>query len=277
MISCLNTSTIRPAPLMDKIDAAAAAGFQAVELWNEDVTVYVEGGGSLQDVKDRLTQRGLTVPSMIAIMGFVGNETPSRDERLREARRRMQQAKDLGSPFIVASPPMGRADLAQCGRDYAELLQIGREVGIRPAMEFLGFVEHVNSIATAREIMERSGDPSATIVIDWFHMVRGDGRETIMEDLRALQGEQIAIVHLDDVPYRKPFSEMTDGDRVYPGDGDIPIDDLFAVLAETGYDGPVSLELFNPELWAQDPYQVAKTGYEKSRRWFGSGGPGASS
>ncbi|HTE17179.1 MAG TPA: sugar phosphate isomerase/epimerase family protein [Armatimonadota bacterium] len=267
-LPCLNTSTIRPASLMDKIDAAAAAGFRAIELWNSDVTDYVEGGGSLRDVQERLAGHGLTVPSMIAIMGFVGNEEPGREERLAEARQRMRQAKDLGSPFIVASPPMERADLAQCGRDYAELLRMGDEIGIRPAMEFLGFVEHVNSIATAREIMERAGDPSATIVIDWFHMVRGDGRETIFEDLRALKAEQIAIVHLDDVPYRKPFPEMTDGDRVYPGDGDIPIDELFAVLREVGYSGPVSLELFNEELWAQDPFTVAKTGYEKSRRWF---------
>ena len=61
---------------------------------------------------------------------------------------------------------------------------------------------------------------------------------------------------------------MTDGDRVYPGDGDIPIDQLFAVLREIGYNGPVSLELFNEELWGQDPFAVAKTGYEKSRRWL---------
>jgi 2-keto-myo-inositol isomerase len=268
-LPCLNTSTIRPASLMDKIDAAAAAGFQAVELWNGDVFAYIEGGGRLEDVQRRLAEKGLTVPSMIAIMGFVGNETPGREVRLAEARRRMQQAKDLGAPFIVASPPMGRADLSRCGRDYAELMASGREIGIRPAMEFLGFVEHVNSIAAAREIMERSGDPGATIVIDWFHMVRGDGRESIFEDLRALKAEQIAIVHLDDVPYRKPFGEMTDGDRVYPGDGDIPIDDLFRILAEIGYRGPVSLELFNEHLWAQDPYQVARTGFEKSRRWFG--------
>jgi 2-keto-myo-inositol isomerase len=268
-LPCLNTSTIRPASLMDKIDAAAAAGFKAVELWNSDVTAFVEGGGTLQQVKDRLSKHSLVVPSMIAIMGFVGNDAPGREERLEEARTRMEQAKALGSPFIVASPPGGHADLAQCGRDYKELVALGREIGVRPAMEFLGFVEHVNSIATAREIMERSGEPDATIVIDWFHMVRGDGRETIMEDLRALRPEQIAIVHLDDVIYGKPFHEMTDGDRVYPGDGNIPLDALFTVLEEIGYQGPVSLELFSEGLWAQDPYQVAKTGSEKSRKWFG--------
>jgi 2-keto-myo-inositol isomerase len=267
-LPCLNTSTIRPASVMDKIDAAADAGFKAIELWNPDVFAFIDEGGTLREVKDRLAARGLVVPSMIAIMGFVGNEAPGRDERLADARRRMEQARDLASPFIVASPPMERADLAVCGRDYAELLSMGREVGIRPAMEFLGFVEHVNNIRTAREIMDRAGDPSATIVIDWFHMVRGDGRDTMLEDLAALRGDQIAIVHLDDVPYNKPFGEMTDGDRVYPGDGDIPIDELFGVLKQTGYSGPVSLELFNEELWGQDPYQVAKTGFEKSRRWF---------
>jgi len=248
--------------------AAARAGFRAVEPWNDDVDGYLAGGGTLGEVQAMLRDHGLTVPSMIAIMGFVGNEDPGRAERLGEARRRMEQARALGSPFIVASPPLGRADLGRCGSDYAELLALGREVGVRPAMEFLGFVEQVNSIATAREIMERSGDPAATIVLDWFHMVRGDGRERMVADLRALRADQIAILHLDDVPYRKPFDEMTDGDRVYPGDGDIPLADLFAALTETGYAGPVSLELFSEELWARDPYEVARVGFEKSRCWF---------
>jgi sugar phosphate isomerase/epimerase len=267
-VPCLNTSTLRPAPLWDKIDAAAAAGFRAVELWNSEVTEYIEAGGTYRELRERLAAHGLLVPSVIAVMGFVGNEEPGRHERVREARRRMQQARDLGAPFIVASPPPGQADLARCGADYAELAAMGDEIGIRPAMEFLGFVEHVNNIRAAREIMERSCRADATIVIDWFHMVRGDGRDSMFEDLAALRPEQIAIVHLDDVPYRKPFPEMTDSDRVYPGDGDVPIDRLFGVLEQIGYDGVVSLELFNEELWKQDPYQVASTGFEKSRRWF---------
>lgn len=267
-LPCLNTSTIRPATLVQKIEAAAAAGFRAIEPWNDDVDAHLAAGGSLAQIQSLLSEHGLLVPSMIAIMGFVGNEEPGRAERLAEARRRMQQAKDLGSPFIVASPPLGRADLARCGADYAELLELGRQVGVRPAMEFLGFVEQVNSIGQAREIMGRSGDPTATIVIDWFHMVRGDGRETMFQDLRELRAEQIAIVHLDDVPYDRPFSEMTDGDRVYPGDGNIPVDELFGVLREVGYAGPVSLELFNEALWRQDPFEVTRTGFQKSARWF---------
>ncbi len=267
-LPCLNTSTIRPASVPDKIRAAAAAGFRAVELWNTDVDAYLAGGASMDELKALLGELDLVVPSMIAVMWFVGNEAPGRDERVVEARRRMRQARDLGSPFIVASPPPGVADLQRCGDDYAELLEIGREIGIRPAMEFLGFVQHVNCIQVAREIMERSGDPTATIVIDWFHMVRGDGRDSVIQDLSALAPTQIAIVHLDDVPYQKPFGEMTDGDRVYPGDGDIPIEELNGVLRSIGYTGPISLELFSEALWAGDPYEVARVGFEKSALWF---------
>ena len=104
------------------------------------------------------------------------------------------------------------------------------EVGVERALEQVRIVGRV--VLDSAEIMERAGDPTATTVIDWFHMVRGEGRDTMFEDLRALRAEQIAIVHLDDVPYTKPFPEMTDGDRVYPGDGDIPVDALFDVLRE---------------------------------------------
>lgn len=265
-IPCLNTSTIRPANLSEKIRLAGEAGFRAIEPWYDDVDAYVQTGGTLETLRAELNRAGLAVVSMIAVMGWIGCSDADRDRQREEAIRRMKLAAALGSPFIVASPPGGRVDLDRAGRDYRELLEIGREVGVRPAMEFLGFVEHVKDIATAWEIVQRAGDPTGTIVLDFFHMVRG--QSTTLDALRRLPAEKIAIVHLDDVPYRKPFTEMTDGDRVYPGDGDIPLDEMIAALRETGYQGPLSLELFNPEYWAQDPAHVVRTGWEKSRRFF---------
>src|SRR5207249_2259273 len=97
---CLNASTIRPAPLLTKIDAAAAAGFRAIELWNDDVTAFVDGGGSLAQVQERLASRRLVVPSVIAVMGWIGCAPSEREAQRQEAVRRMEQAKALGSPFI---------------------------------------------------------------------------------------------------------------------------------------------------------------------------------
>jgi sugar phosphate isomerase/epimerase len=266
-IPCLNTSTIRPAPLSEKIRLAGEAGFRAIEPWNDDVDAYLKAGGSMESLRRELQAAGLSVVSMIAVMGWIGCPDAERDARRREATRRMEQAAALGSPFIVASPPGGRVDLDRAARDYRELLGIGRQVGVRPAMEFLGFVEHVKDIATAWEIVQRAGDPQGTIVLDFFHMVRG--QSTTVDEIRRLPAEKIAIVHLDDVPYRKPFAEMSDADRVYPGDGDIPLNAMIDALRETGYQGPLSLELFNAEYWAQDPAQVVRTGFEKSHRYWG--------
>jgi sugar phosphate isomerase/epimerase len=206
---------------------------------------------------------------MIAVMGWVGCPDAEREDRRREAIRRIEQAVALGAPHIVVSPPMGPVDLDRAARDYREALQLGKERGIRPSMEFLGFVEQINNINAAWEIVQRAGDPDGTIVLDWFHMVRGQA--STVDDLRRLPADKISIVHLDDVPYNKPFAEMSDSDRVYPGEGNIPLDEMFAALGEIGYSGPVSLELFNAAYWAQDPYEVARIGFEKSRRWFGAG------
>jgi sugar phosphate isomerase/epimerase len=206
------------------------------------------------------------VPSVIAVMGWIGCPDAERDERREEATTRMRQARDIGAASIVASPPMGPVEVSRAARDYRELIQLGREIGIPPAMEFLGFVEQINSIPAAWEIVETAGEPDGSIVIDWFHMVRGQG--STLDDLRGIPAAKISIVHLDDVPYRKPFGEMTDGDRVYPGEGDIPLREMSDVLGEIGYRGAMSLELFSEALWERDPFEVARVGFEKSRPFF---------
>ena len=54
---CLNTSTIRPTPLLTKIDIAGKAGYQAIEPWNDEITAYLEQGGSLGELKGACRRR----------------------------------------------------------------------------------------------------------------------------------------------------------------------------------------------------------------------------
>src|SRR4051812_14674763 len=69
-IYCLNTSTIQPVPLMDKIRLARKHGFAAIELWLNDVFAYIEAGGKLQDVIQAVADAGLFVPCTIAMKGW---------------------------------------------------------------------------------------------------------------------------------------------------------------------------------------------------------------
>ena len=97
-IYCLNTSTIRPTPLLEKIAIAGKAGYQAIEPWNDEITTYLRDGGSVDELKRALAGAGLKVVSMIALHSWATSEGDEHRRVLDECRRRMEQAAELGSP-----------------------------------------------------------------------------------------------------------------------------------------------------------------------------------
>lgn len=259
---CLNTSTIRPASLMDKISIAGEVGYDAIELWSDDLTQYEAENGSLDGVAKALEDNGLEVATLIALHGWMDSVGDAYRKSLEEARRRMRQAAAVGSQYIIASPPRDVVDLDQGAQRYRQLLEMGREYGVKPAMEFLGFVEGVNQIKDVWYIITEANDPDGTIILDVFHMYRG-GSE--LDDLRKVPGDKIAIFHFNDAPESPPREQQTDADRVYPGDGIAPLGDMLKILKESGYQGAISLELFNRTYWEQDPKEVARVGLEKMK------------
>jgi sugar phosphate isomerase/epimerase len=261
-VYCLNTSTIRPTPLLDKVRIAGQAGYTAIEPWNVEVDDYLARGGSMAELKLALADAGLRVVSMIALGGWITSEADEYACVLDECRRRMDQAAALGSPYIVASPPDEEVDLALAARRYTELLRLGREAGVKPSMEFLGFVAGIKDVASAKAIADGANDPDATVVADVFHMIRGGGS---VDDLLTLEGARLANFHVNDVPATPDPLTQTDADRVMPGDGIADLPRVFANLRAIGYEGPLSLELFNPSLWEADPLDVARRGLDRVR------------
>jgi sugar phosphate isomerase/epimerase len=259
---CLNTSTIRPTPLLDKIEIAGKAGYDAIEPWNDEISAFLEQGGKFADLKRALADAGLKVVSVIALHGWITAEGAERERVLDDCRSRMTQAVELESPYIVASPPHEVVDLKRASERFAELLDMGAGIGVLPTMEFLGFVAGINNVASAWAIASGTGDPRATVVADVFHMMRGGGS---IDDLLTLDGDRIANFHINDLPPEPDPLIQKDADRVMVGEGiaDLPL--VIANLRVIGYRGPLSLELFNPRLWSEDPLHVARRGLERVR------------
>ena len=262
---CLNSSTIRPTPLMEKIRIAGAVGYAGIELWSDDLSAHVEAGGTLDEVNRALKDAGLRVPTLIALHGWLGSQGVEHQQALDEARRRMDWAVAVGAERIIASPPLESCDLSRGGEQYRELLELGAECGVRPAMEFLGFVDSVFTIEQAWAIVTAAGCADASIVMDPFHILRGGGSVEAISDV---PGDSVAIWHWNDVPAGKPVREQTDADRLMPGEGIGPLQQIERRARAAGYDGAVSLELFNPELWKRDPETVAREGMAHMRRYF---------
>jgi sugar phosphate isomerase/epimerase len=248
--------------LLKKIELAGKAGYKAVEPWNDEITAYLEQGGNFAELTRAIADAGLKVVSMIALHGWITSQGADHMRVVDDCRRRMAQAVELGSPYIVASPPREVVDLNQASDRFNELLAIGTQLGVVPSMEFLGFVDGVKNVASAWAIASATGDPRATVVADVFHMIRGGGS---VDDLLTLMGDRIACFHINDVPAEPDPLTQKDEDRVMVGEGIADLPRVIANLRKIGYRGPLSLELFNRRLWQEDPLQVITRGLERIR------------
>ena len=259
----LNASTIRPTPLLDKIQIAADAGYAAIELWHDEIEQYVSTGGTVADVKKHVEAAGLSVPTTIYLADWFDADDAIYPEILDTCKRRMQDAATVGATYVIASPPAGQADYDRGADRYRELLEAGESIGVRPAMEFLGFVGQLNTIEDAIDVMQRCGHSAATTILDPFHVFRGGGS---VESIAKLTADQIAISHFNDVPPDPPREQQHDPDRVMPGDGIFDLRRYLELLLATGYQGFLSLELFREDLWERNPREVAREGLEKMRQ-----------
>jgi sugar phosphate isomerase/epimerase len=252
---CLNTSTIQPAPLLEKIHIAGRVGYDAIEPWSVEIDDFEERG-SLGELRRIIADAGLRVASVICVEGWLDPDPAA----LETCRRRMDQAAALGSPFIVATPPQHPVETRRAADAYGRLLELGRRHQVRPALEFLGFVEGLRSLDSVLAVSRATGDPDACVVADVFHLLRGGGS---LDDLRKLRPGELAVFHINDLPASPPFLEQTDHDRVMLGDGVVELARVIALLRAIPYDGPLSLELFNKALWKLDPEDIARLGLER--------------
>ncbi len=258
----LNTSTIQPAPILDKIRIAQQAGYDAIELWINEVEEFVAGGRPLEDLRRALDDAGLARPSMISLRDWCTPDEAKFRQALDVARGRLEKAAALGVERIVAGPPREVVDLSLASDRYRALLETSLEFGVPASVEFLGFVDGVNTLEAAWAICGGAGRSEGTLTPDAWHMFRGGSNFALLDDIPA---EHISCFHWNDAPAQPPRAEQNDSHRVYPGDGIMDLHGLASQLRKIGFQGTLSLELFNRDYWQQDPLEVARTGLEKMK------------
>jgi len=265
---CLNTSTIKGHALSvaEEIDLAADLAYDGIEPWVRELDAHVEAGGSLDDLRRRASDRGLGIENLIGFFEWIVDDETRRAAALEEARRNMDMARQVGC-HLLAAPPMGATDTAdldlrRAADRYRELLEIGETYGVTPVLEFWGHSRTLGRLGEALLVAAETGRRDAWILADVFHMYKGGSP---YEGLRLTGPDTFALLHVNDFPADPPRDEITDADRVYPGDGVAPLDDILGDLADAGFHGPLSLELFNESYWQQDVRAVAETGLRKMR------------
>lgn len=261
----LNTSTISGQKLgIEKyIDIAARAGYECIEPWIGDLKAYVSNGGSLRTLKKLLDDSKISAVSAIGFAPWMSDDDEQRKAGFAQMREEMQMMAELGCPRIAAPAAGVRTtpNLFRVGERYRELLELGRQTGVRPQLEVWGasVFYHVGQALMAMAV---ANDPDVRLLADVYHLHRGNSG---FDSLKMLDGKMIEIFHMNDYPGDIAREKMEDKDRVYPGDGVAPLAQIIGTLSEMEGEKILSLELFNREYWKQDPLAVAKTGLEKMK------------
>lgn len=266
---CLNTSTIRgqTEDIVEQIDIASAAGYDAIEPWIRHIEKYVEGGGSLADLKKRINDAGLTVESAIGFAKWIVNDDAERQAGLETAKRDMNMLAEIGGKRIAA-PPIGahrnsdKLDPFVMAERYAELLKVGDQTGVVAQLEVWGFSDNLSRLGESVMVCVESGHPNACLLPDVYHIFKGGSPFT---GLDLLADDAVHVFHMNDYPATPSREKMNDADRIYPGDGVAPLAEILNMISSPNRTMVLSLELFNKDYWKQDVNVVAKTGLEKMK------------
>lgn len=267
----LNGATTMTADLVTDIMVAGRAGFDALEIWAAKLRRFLETGTTAE--LNHYFQRYGVRPWSINSIERITFRSPEERQALRaECEMLCRWAQELGCPYIVVVPgprPRGVAP-ADVTVDVTfilrELSEVARRYGIGLALEFLGFKEcAVRTLARAYEIIQRVDDPHVGLVLDAFHFYVGGSS---LEDMARLDPRRLFVFHIDDAENRPP-SELRDEHRLLPGDGILPLKEIWRALRAIGYDGVVSVELFRPEYWEWDPATLAHRAKDAVERVLG--------
>jgi len=265
---CLNTSTIsgQEVGFLKEFEITAKAGYNGIEIWVRDLEKYVREGGSLRDLKKYVDDLGLTIENAIGFAQWAVDDAAVRKAGLEQLKREMDLLAKVGCKRIAA-PPAGATslpltDLFEVAKRYRQVLELGDETGVLPQVEIWGTSANLYHISQALFVASATGHPRACILPDVYHMFRGGSP---YESLKLMSGSSIEMFHFNDFVDTIPREEQKDSDRVYPGDGVAPFNQIMKYLKESGSKKVLSLELFNPEYWKKDALEVAKTGLMKMK------------
>ena len=256
----LNGATTMRARLEIDFAAAEGAGFDYVEIWAAKLRAFL-GQRSADELKFLIDEIGVPPLSINSIEHVTFRDAPAYEAIKAECEELSGIAAEIGCPFIVVVPGKlpnagaSRAEvIAESVRVLSELCDIAARHHVALAFEFLGQTDcSVQTLDLAHEIVRATDRANLGLVIDSFHFYAGG---STMEMIEAVDPRLIYVFHINDAENR-PREQLLDKHRLLPGLGILPLREMIAAFRKIGYDKVASVEIFRPEYWDRDPFELA--------------------
>ncbi|XAZ21650.1 sugar phosphate isomerase/epimerase and 4-hydroxyphenylpyruvate domain-containing protein [Sinorhizobium sp. B11] len=245
--------------LPEKLEAIARAGFDGVEIFENDFLAF---DGSPADVGRMARDLGLTITLFQPFRDFEGMPESLRSRTFDRAERKFDIMQELGTDMVLVCSNVSQAALGGIDRAAADFRELGERAakrGLKVGYEALAWGRFVNDHRDAWEIVRRADHENVGLILDSFHSL---SRKIDINSIRSIPKEKIFIVQLADAP-------LIDMDLLYwsrhfrnmPGEGDLPVTEFTEAVASTGYDGFFSLEIFNDQFRGGSTRAIAADGH----------------
>jgi 4-hydroxyphenylpyruvate dioxygenase len=241
--------------LEDKLHAAAAAGFDEVELFEPDL---IASPLAPEDVRDLAGELGLAIGLYQPFRDFEAVPEPLLRENLRRAERKFAVMERLGAATMLVCSNVSEAAIDDDALAAAQLRTLAERAaghGVRIAYEALAWGRHVRDYDHAWRIVEAAGHASLGTCLDSFHIL---SRGADPAGIRDIPGGKIFALQLADAPYLvMDVLQWSRHYRCFPGQGGFDLRGFLGHVLAAGYAGPLSLEVFNDVFRQADPRRMA--------------------
>lgn len=246
-----------------ELEIAAKGGFRAVEIWIPTLQKYLDNGGSLKEAAAVVKDLGLSIENTIGFAQWIVDDAATRNKGIEQLKKEMEMLAQLGCKRIAAPPAGATAepglDLYKAAERYRAILELGDQTGVVPQLEVWGHSKNIHKLSQAIFVATESGHPSACLNLDIFHLYKGSSS---FDTLQLSNPLAVQVLHVNDYT-DIPREQITDADRVYPGDGIAPTQKILRAFQSSERPLVLSLEVFNRNYWAQDALEVCRTGLAK--------------
>jgi 2-keto-myo-inositol isomerase len=249
------------ADLETDVRAAAAAGFGYLEIWAPKLRAFLKTH-SVLDLKALFNDSGIKPISINSIEHITFREPSAYAQIRTECEELAAVAEAIACPYIVVVPgrfpPGGLSSYEVIEVTVGvlrELASIAERHSVALAFEFLGQKDcSVQTLELADEIIQKVNRRNIGLVIDSFHFHTGGSTIKMID---ALDPKRLFIFHINDAE-DLPLDQLTDAHRLLPGMGILKLKEMIEAFKRIGYDQVVSVEIFRPEYWERDPFELAR-------------------
>ena len=244
--------------LPEKLEAIAAAGFDGVEIFENDLLYY---DGSPREIRQMCADLGIAITLFQPFRDFEGCRRDRLPRNLERAERKFDLMQELGTDLVLVCSNASAESIGDeqiLVDDLRLLAEHAGARGLRIGYEALAWGRHVNTWQQVWNIVRQADHPSLGVLLDSFHTLSLKGDPSAIADI---PGDKIFFVQMADAPIlAMDVLEWSRHFRCFPGQGEFDLPGFLAPIIKSGYTGPLSLEIFNDGFRAAPPRANAADG-----------------